>query len=281
MRTSLSFLVVLSAVFAPLVAHAQDASASELAEPSSEGPSPSATQAPPAPGPLARAHALYDSASFEEVLQALARAEASDQLDRDQLIELLFLRALTHRAMGSEEPMRADLSRIAYIAPNLRPPSELPPSMRRAFETARADIAPLRLLGDIERIPTGVRYAVRASGDPQGLVRRTDAGCRAGSEAWSEGEGGVVELAAGEGAAVQCYASLVGLGGAELMTRGTRQDPLELEVPPLSEIGGGSGVDPEVPFVLAGVGVGLAAAVAAIVVLVLAPPPSSVGVPSL
>lgn len=254
----------------PVAASAQDA---ERETPASE------LETPPVEGPLSRARALYDEASFMEVLQALARAEASNALDREQLIELLFLRALTHRAMGSDEPMQRDLERVAYLAPNLRPPSELPPSMRRAFETARAAVAPLRLLGDIERIPTGVRYAVRASGDPQGLVRRTDAGCRTGEGDWSEAEGGVVELPAAEGAIVQCYASLVGLGGAELMTRGTRTDPLELDVPAFS-VSTGDG-DDTAAFVLAGVGVGLAAVVATVLVLVLAPPSTTVSGPAL
>lgn len=264
--------IAIACAAAALPARAQEAPARGAAEPIGSVPGPVE-----ATSRIEQARARYDEAAFEAVLEELARAEAAT-LDRDAVIALLLLRALTHHAMGSTDAMRLDLERVAYLEPDLVPPSEFPPSMRRALEEARVMVEPMRLLGDIERVPRGVRFSARPSGDPRGLIRRVDAECRHHAGPWRRGESGVVSLRAAEGAVVECVAALIGPGGATLATRGTHEEPLRMDVGALETAPAG---DDALPFALAGIGVGVAAVIAAVLVYVLAPPTTSISAPSL
>ena len=77
---------------------------------------------------------------------------------------------------------------------------------------------------------------------------------------------------------VECYATLIGPGGAELTRRGTQTDPLALDVPaaPLER----SELDEALPYLLAGVGALVAGAAAAAIGLTVAPPPTRVNTPT-
>ncbi len=222
---------------------------------------------------LERARELYEAASFEEVLEVLARVEAGSELSRREVSEMLFLRALTRRAMGSEDAAERDLERIAYLDPDYQLPAEAPPSMRAIFQSTRAAVEPLRLLDELTRTADGVRFAVRASGDPRGTVRSIDAACRTGDGGWQRGDGGVVTIRAQEGATVECASKLVGPGGAVLRERGTREAPLGFTVGPQITADEGPSAW---PFVIAGAGVLVAAAIATVIIFAVAPPNTTV-----
>lgn len=210
----------------------------------------------------------YEEASFEASLELLARAEAADDLSRDDLIALIRTRALVYFALGSVPAMTRDVERLAALDPNIEMPAEAPPTVRNAFADARTRVRPLRLTGDVERVRTGARFRARIAGDPEGLVRRTEVSCRVGESEATRARGESLDLRAETGDVIRCHAVLVGVGGATLASVASPDAPLTRTLGPF--VAPGEGDSSAVPYLL--VGGGLAVASAVVVWLILSQP---------
>jgi hypothetical protein len=181
----------------------------------------------------------YEQARFDRALRAFRRAEAGDDLTRDDLLLLLSTRALVHHADGEQEAMEADLLRLATLEPDHALPASAPPRVRRAFERIRARISePLTLQVDIGRTDHGLRLAARVRGDDAGLVQRVSLFARTGAS-FEAAERAEMEVEVGDDEAVEYYAEAVGPGGAVVVTEGTAESPRSVTPATLDAAGSG------------------------------------------
>jgi hypothetical protein len=182
---------------------------------------------------IARAHAaiddarrLYEDADFEQALAALDRAEASTDLTRDDVVEMLRLRAELHLALGDVPSMELDVLQLLEVDPSARIPASAPPEMRDAAERARDRTrGPLAI--DATAVPSasGVTIEARPAGDPGGLIARIEVHARVGDGAWSGPSAPPATIALPPGERVAYYAEAIGPGGATLVHAGTRDEP--------------------------------------------------------
>lgn len=251
---------------------------------------------------LARAHPdidegrrHLDAAEFEAAVEAFDRAERAERLTRDELVELYERRAVAHHARRSVADMNADLVRLSLLAPDHEPSVEIMPSVRRAFEQARAELpGPLTVSLDVTPGPAGVEVRVEVDGDVGGLVRRVYIFAR-DRGGWRRVIGTRLSEPSAPGERHAFYAAAVGPGGVVVASAGSEDRPREVTIP------GGAGepggpprlvdnpyVDPSAegpsdgpgawPWVVAGAG--LAAAVGVVLAIVLAGGTSDLTQPS-
>lgn len=160
-----------------------------------------------------RGVARFYAADFEQALAAFARAEASSDLTRADLVRLLFFRALVHGAFGSDAARDLDLLRLASLEPQ-HPMSDAPPPVRDAFERVRRDVGgPLAVSITVEPAAGGAIVRARVSNDPGGLARRIVVRAQAGAGE-VRGEEGQVLVVGAAGTALEHTATVVGPGGA-------------------------------------------------------------------
>lgn len=200
-----------------------------------------------------RAARYAEEAAFPEALALLAEAEASDDLTRADVVELLRVRATVHFAMGEADELTADLVRLLSLDPDYSLGPRAPPDLRQALEAARPRVsAPLELDVTADSDAAGATIRARVSGDPEGLVRRVEIGGRAEGGRWVTTSEGRLTV---PGVNVEYYAEAIGMGGAVLARRGTEAEPISLGE--LASRGGASvaagaeGGDDPVPLVLA------------------------------
>ncbi len=230
--------------------------------------------------------ALVERARFEEALERLERAARGDDLTLADLIRLLEARALAESAMGRDEAMSRDLSRLAALSPDHVFAANVPPEIVWRFGVLR-DRAGSRLRVRVAIEPGPDTTVVRATviGDPGGLVTevRVAAGV-AGGELAREDDG-AIEIASTREVALAYYVTVIGIGGATLLEEGSAESPLPAVAlpgppadcpvcPPLAA----SSIDP-VPWIVAGA-IAAASIVVAVLVSVLATQESSLTQPS-
>jgi len=169
---------------------------------------------------------LLMEAEFEQALEAFARAEASDDLTREDLITLLGARCLAHLAMDDAGALRQDLRRLASIAPDHRWGREAPPELGEAFaQTLEVVEGELSVTGSAEPVSGGIAFTGEARADPGGLVREIRIFTRLGDGAWRRrSSGGTQAVPAGQ--SLDYYVEAIGPGGATLATDGSREEPL-------------------------------------------------------
>lgn len=212
--------------------------------------------------------AAYEQAEFVAALEALARAEAADDLVVQDLVELYELRAVVHLAMRNAEAMSADLRRLVAIAPDHSIDARAPPEVRRAFEDARSAAGgALRLVVEARSRASGVTISAEARNDGENLVREIRIVGRARGGEW-ETVSDAPLLVAGDGI-VEYYVEAVGPGGAVLESRGTADDPLraapeDATAPETDEDDGGGPSG----WIFVGIGAGVLAAAGAAIALV-------------
>ena len=184
--------------------------------------SPSVALAHPA---VDAGRSAFENAEFVEALDAFARAEAADDLDRDALIALFATRAQVHLAMRNEEAMRADLARLATVDPSHAFGRRAPPDLRRAFAEIRAESpGAIRLAIDASARGDGVSVGATADNDPQGLVREVRVFGRArGASSWERAIDAPLFVSAG--GQVEYYVEAVGPGGVVLAAIGSADAP--------------------------------------------------------
>jgi hypothetical protein len=184
----------------------------------------------------------YENADFPRALAAFARAEQSDALTREDVVELLVRRSLVHFGMNAEPAMREDLRRLATLEPNHVLGAEIPPAVRAAFESVRRGLdGRLSIRVEAGRIPDGMRVSAEVTGDPTGLVRTVRVGARSAGGEWTERDANSVDVPVADGSTVEYYAEAVGPGGAVLAAEGSRGAPRTAGAGGLIADGGGGG----------------------------------------
>ncbi len=168
----------------------------------------------------------FERADFEGAVAAFDRAEASDELTREQLEQILSQRALAHHAAGDEGAADEDLSAWLSIAPDASFDDRVPPGPRRALERLRPEVAPLAV--EAVALPSSEGFAVRArvTGDAFGLVRATRiVYVHDGVETQLDGTQAQIV----EPGTLRYWVELVGPGGVLLASAGDRSQPLQAE----------------------------------------------------
>lgn len=221
-----------------------------------------------APGSVAlgEARAAYESADFAGTLAAVARAEEAASLSREELVELLSLRALAELATSASAPLDRTLVRLLSLDPGWTPGPSAAPRFVSAVEAARARGVP-RLEVHASEVATREGTRVEAHAVDPGLLVR---GYRI---RWTDAEGGVPRVVDAATALLPpraralVRAEALGPGGAVLAQSGevvVRAHDAERAVP-----GEGGSGDDTLVVVLGVVGavalVGAAVAVAVVV----------------
>jgi hypothetical protein len=164
---------------------------------------------------LDRARELYRDARFEEALAALTEAERATDLSRDDLLSLYETRALVRFAMSDRDAAEQDLTRLASIDRDRPPAAEMPPSLRRALDAARARVeTEISVRAEIRRAPGGAHATGHVENDAEGVVRTVLVKCRVGDAEETEWQSGPLEVAARASQSVECVARAVGPGAA-------------------------------------------------------------------
>jgi hypothetical protein len=173
---------------------------------------------------------LAQEASFDEALAAFARAEASGDLGRDDLIELFEGRALVHFAQGDRAALHADVAVLAALAPERPPARDLPPDLVSVLrEAVRASPGPVSVRATATRRGEIVRVESTVEHVPSGLAVHVRVAARVASAALSVVEGAARDVSAPGGARVAYYMELVGPGGAVIATDGSVERPHVVE----------------------------------------------------
>lgn len=228
---------------------------------------------------LDQAKRRADRAQFTRALDLLAQAEASDDLQRDDVVELLQIRATVQFALRDTDELDSDLRRLASLDPSFVWGPRTPPALRRAWDGVLDEIDDeLEVRVDVDHEPGSVRIRARVRGDVEGLVRATTIHGRAPGGEWLSSDSG--ELTVPSAGGVEYYVEAVGPGQAVIAGEGTRDDPtyaepetsVRADEPDLLDIeddddddDGGSAV----PWIIVGTVVVLAAAATVVTVLLL------------
>jgi hypothetical protein len=219
-----------------------------------------------------RGQRLFEEAEFQGALEAYSQAEQASDLTREDLVRLYQQRALVHHAMGNEAELENDVFRLATLEPRLQLGNDVPPAVRQTFEAAKERVTDaLRVVGNAETMPGGVRVTARIENDLSALVQTIRVSTRVGDGEWRTAEAANVEVPAPAGARVQYYAEAIGPGGALVAWSGSRSDPriaggaeAGAGGEPVGPVDGGGGGVPVWVFIAGGVAV-----VVGVVVIVL------------
>ena len=192
--------------------------------------------------------AQLEQADFQGAIIALQQAEAESDLTRDDVLDLLEVRALAQLGLRDEAAVDRELVRIATLDPAHRFGRDAPPELAEAFARVLAS-APgrLALQVDVAARDGHVELTGRVEGDAGALVRVTRVFGRTGTAApWRSSSNGSLRLIGPPGASAQYYAVAVGPGGASLASAGSAEEPLSTTVPRASSgAAGGAGLPPD------------------------------------
>lgn len=186
-----------------------------------------------APSATARAHAIVDegirkieNAEFRDAIQTFERAEAADDLTREDLIALYENRAVAWLAVGDEDAMEADVRRLASLDPDHVFGPAMRPEVRAAFVRVRGSTeGPPRVDVEASRDDDAVSLRATVTRDPTELVRDVRVFGRAAGGEWLSGSRTLVVPAPAD-VTVEHYAEAVGAGGAVLASAGSETSPL-------------------------------------------------------
>lgn len=169
---------------------------------------------------------MAETAEFEGALEAFEEAEASEDLRRQDLVQLCGHRAVVFFALGRNDDMEADLARLLAVDPKATLPEAAPPPVRDAFRRmVDLGVSPPRLVVEPFSWADGVKVRATVEGGPPGLVRQVRVFARVrGASRWSRGDDKVAVLVQ-PGVTVEWYAEAIGPGGAPVVARGSRESP--------------------------------------------------------
>jgi len=220
---------------------------------------------------VAHAHPLvdeargkYEEAAFEGALDTLTRAEAADDLTRDDLVAVYELRVMVHLGMGEEDVIETDLRRLLSIDPSHDFGDGAPPDILRQASQLREELGgPIHVSVRASPGPAGLSLRAQVDHDPEELTRTIRIATRRGDSAWQSSRGSSLELPGGEHVAF--YAEAVGPGGVVLAADGSEAEPRIWE-------GGDGDSDTDdgegPPWLWIGIGAGAAVGVAAIIIII-------------
>lgn len=202
------------------------------------------------------ANRRFEAADFDGAMASLARAERAE-LDREDLAELLFRRAVIELALGDADAMRRDIALLRALEPRRAFGRAVPPQIVAAFEAA--DVEPLAVAVRIDASGGGATVTATPTGGGAPLIAGVRIHTRVGEEPWRTTDGSRVEVDVGPGGRVEAYGELIGVGGGVLASDGSREQPHGLS-PALALEGDGPG---------AGLWIGVSAAAVAVTAVLL------------
>lgn len=215
---------------------------------------------------------LLMEAEFERALEAFERAARSNDLTREELIELLSARSLVHLALDDAAALRLDLRRLASLDREHRWGREAPPELTQAFaDTLTVIEGELSVTSEVNAVPGGIEVRGEAQADHGGLVREVwiHARSRAGSYHRMSRSTQVLP----EGERLYYYVVAIGPGNAIVASLGSDDSPL-ISTPALagpSLIHQDDGEDGGLsPWLWVGVGAGILVVAGVILAVVLA-----------
>ncbi len=175
------------------------------------------------------ARAAYDATQHERGLELLEQAEAGTDLSRDELAELLLLRAMIHRALRQMDLAEIDLFRLAALDPARELGREVHPSLRRLFATVQQRVpGPVRLEAGAEREGETVEIRVAVTDDVAALAQGFRIHGRVSGGAWRESTTATLTLPADPSEGAEYWAEVIGPGGAVIATHASAASPATL-----------------------------------------------------
>lgn len=241
------------------------------------------------------ARSAYDSAQHERGLELLEQAEAGTDLTREDLAELLLVRAMIHRAQHHMDLAEVDLFRLAALDPTRELGREVHPQLRRSFATVRERVQrPIRLDATVERHGGTVEIQVTVNDDVAALTQGFRLHGRADGGRWVDTTDARLTVPAAASEGVEYWVEAIGPGGAVIATLGSATNAERVEGEDVAAGGGddlvsvgdgasgsgsGSGSGggptdeglPTWPFIVGGVGVAVIAAVVILAVVLTQP----------
>lgn len=186
---------------------------------------------------LDRAIHLSAELEFEPALRAFRKALDSGKLTKDELATLLAERALMLHALRRQGEVISDFRSLAAVDPTRKLDRRAPPDLTALWDSLRAEARgkPASVELRNESQPGVLRLQVQVDGArPPEL--RIEAHFRHENGAFTAFDAAHgVEKNLPEGADVQAYARLLGLGGTELSAVGSVERPLLFRVPSVEE----------------------------------------------
>lgn len=177
-----------------------------------------------------QAMTAYQSAQLDRGLELLDQAEQGTDLTRDDLAELLILRAMIHRAQRNMDLAEVDLLRLAGLDPERVLDRQVHPTLRRLFATVRERVPrAVRLDVTAERDGERVRISVAVVDDVAALTQGFRMHARPVGGTWRETTDSTLTVDARRSEAVEYWAEGIGPGGAPVATLGSATEPARLE----------------------------------------------------
>ncbi len=208
---------------------------------------------------LDEAQGKYEEADFEGALDALTRAEASQDLTRSDLVSVYELRILVHLGIGEDEAVDTDLRRLLTISPGHDFSDAMPPEILRRASQIREELGG-QIGVTVRASPSaaGVSLSAEVARDPEQLTREVRIMSRVGDGRWQTTTGDSLELAGDQ--EIEFYGQAIGPGGVILATDGSEASPRTWD-----------GSNGSSPWLWIGIGAGVAAvAVLTVVIVVVA-----------
>lgn len=163
------------------------------------------------------------SADFDGALEVLATAEGESDLTRDDVIELVELRAIINNALGYDDAVTRDLRALASLDPMHRFSPEASPVLVGQFDTMSSE--PMELRVDVEQEGESVAIEAVVENDGGGLVRRLVLRGRAvGSGSWQQSEDQRLVIDDASSDSVMWSVEVIGPGEATLLSQARRSD---------------------------------------------------------
>jgi hypothetical protein len=174
---------------------------------------------------IAEARRLGEEADFEAALQAFERAQREGGLSRPDVVELFAQRSVIHYALRDEPRMRLDLERLAALEPEYRFGAEVLPQVRTSFDRLRLEVEPLTLELWVRKEGEQLEISAQYGRPPPQLVLEDRVYVRVRGQPWRSAAARIA-IANPERQPVEYYAEAFGPGGALLVARGSREQPL-------------------------------------------------------
>lgn len=193
-----------------------------------------------------QARDAYDSARHARALELLDRAEDGNDLSREDLVELLTLRAMAHRGRRQMDLAEVDLFRLASLDPEHRFGRRVHPALRRLFATVLDRIpGPIHLEVGAEREGEVVTVRASINDDVAALAQGFRIHARSVGGPWQTSPHAELALSVMPDEAAEYFVEALGPGGAVIASEGTEAVPLRLEASATraSDLGGAGGDD--------------------------------------
>lgn len=188
---------------------------------------------------IEQARDAYNSARHEQALELLERAEDGDDLTREDLAELLTLRAMAHRARRQMDLAEVDLFRLASLDPEHELGRRVHPTLRQLFATVLERVpGPVNLDVDAQRAGDVVTVRASINDDVAALAQGFRIHARSVSGSWQTSSQAELALSVMPRDAAEYFAEALGPGGAVIASEGSAAAPLRLEPGATNESGG-------------------------------------------